>query len=51
MIKVHNLAKMFGAKRAVDDISFSVERGEVHHDADDHGFHTAERRDGKRWRV
>src|SRR5215813_4697148 len=29
MIKVHNLAKMFGAKRAVDDISFSVERGEV----------------------
>src|SRR4051812_9230408 len=29
MIKVHNLAKVFGAKRAVDDISFAVERGEV----------------------
>src|SRR5467141_848343 len=29
MIKVNNLAKVFGAKRAVDDISFSVERGEV----------------------
>ncbi len=29
MIKVHNLAKAFGAKRAVDGISFSVERGEV----------------------
>ena len=29
MIKVHNLAKVFGTKRAVDDISFSVERGEV----------------------
>ncbi|HSU55109.1 MAG TPA: ABC transporter ATP-binding protein, partial [Candidatus Dormibacteraeota bacterium] len=29
MIKVQNLAKFFGAKRAVDGISFSVERGEV----------------------
>jgi len=29
MIKVQNLAKNFGAKRAVDGISFSVERGEV----------------------
>src|SRR6185312_14086874 len=29
MIKVQNLAKLFGAKRAVDDISFTVERGEV----------------------
>src|SRR5215475_6288979 len=29
MIKVHNLAKVFGSKRAVDGISFSVERGEV----------------------
>jgi len=29
MIKVNNLAKVFGTKRAVDDISFSVERGEV----------------------
>ena len=29
MIKVNNLAKVFGAKRAVDGISFSVERGEV----------------------
>jgi ABC-2 type transport system ATP-binding protein len=29
MIKVHNLAKTFGAKRAVDGVSFSVERGEV----------------------
>src|SRR5882724_8949511 len=29
MIKVHNLVKSFGAKRAVDGISFSVERGEV----------------------
>jgi len=29
MIKVQNLAKIFGTKRAVDDVSFSVERGEV----------------------
>src|ERR1700741_1982363 len=29
MIKVQNLAKTFGTKRAVDGISFSVERGEV----------------------
>jgi ABC-2 type transport system ATP-binding protein len=29
MIKVQNLAKLFGAKRAVDGVSFSVERGEV----------------------
>ncbi|HYG23538.1 MAG TPA: ATP-binding cassette domain-containing protein [Verrucomicrobiae bacterium] len=29
MIKVDNLVKVFGAKRAVDGISFSVERGEV----------------------
>ena len=29
MINVHNLVKVFGAKRAVDGISFSVERGEV----------------------
>jgi ABC-2 type transport system ATP-binding protein len=29
MIKVQNLAKLFGAKRAVDDLSFTVERGEV----------------------
>ena len=29
MIKVHSLAKMFGAKRAVDGVSFSVDRGEV----------------------
>src|ERR1051326_2158467 len=29
MIKVHNLAKFFGPKRAVDGISFAVERGEV----------------------
>ncbi len=29
MIKVQNLAKNFGTKRAVDGISFSVERGEV----------------------
>ena len=29
MIRVENLVKAFGAKRAVDDISFSVERGEV----------------------
>jgi ABC-2 type transport system ATP-binding protein len=29
MIKVHNLVKIFGTKRAVDDVSFSVERGEV----------------------
>src|ERR1043166_2612127 len=29
MIKVHNLAKTFGTKRAVDGLSFSVERGEV----------------------
>ena len=29
MIKVNNLAKAFGTKRAVDGVSFSVERGEV----------------------
>ena len=29
MIKVQNLAKFFGAKHAVDGVSFSVERGEV----------------------
>ena len=29
MIKVQNLAKFFGAKHAVDGISFAVERGEV----------------------
>src|SRR5262245_66312954 len=29
MIKVENLAKHFGAKRAVDGVSFGVERGEV----------------------
>jgi len=29
MIKVQNLKKMFGTKRAVDGVSFSVERGEV----------------------
>ena len=29
MIKVENLTKVFGAKRAVDGVSFSVERGEV----------------------
>jgi ABC-2 type transport system ATP-binding protein len=29
MIKVYNLAKVFGTKKAVDDVSFSVERGEV----------------------
>src|SRR3954468_14545921 len=29
MIKVQNLVKIFGPKRAVDGISFSVERGEV----------------------
>ncbi len=29
MIKVQNLAKSFGTKRAVDGVSFSVERGEV----------------------
>jgi ABC-2 type transport system ATP-binding protein len=29
MIKIENLVKTFGAKRAVDGVSFSVERGEV----------------------
>ena len=29
MIKVENLCKNFGAKIAVNDVSFSVERGEV----------------------
>ncbi len=29
MIKVENLVKTFGPQRAVDDVSFSVERGEV----------------------
>src|SRR6266478_9537378 len=29
MIKVENLVKQFDAKRAVDDVSFAMERGEV----------------------
>src|ERR1700722_2905293 len=29
MIKVQNLVKIFGTKRAVDGVSFAVERGEV----------------------
>jgi ABC-2 type transport system ATP-binding protein len=29
MIKVQNLVKLFGTKRAVDDVSFGVNRGEV----------------------
>jgi ABC-2 type transport system ATP-binding protein len=29
MIRIENLVKTFGAKRAVDDVSFTVERGEV----------------------
>jgi ABC-2 type transport system ATP-binding protein len=29
MIRIQNLVKTFGPKRAVDDVSFSVERGEV----------------------
>src|SRR6266702_6148962 len=29
MIKVNNLVKVFGTKRAVDGVSFSVDRGEV----------------------
>src|ERR671913_1312653 len=29
MIRIDNLVKTFGAKRAVDGVSFSVERGEV----------------------
>jgi ABC-2 type transport system ATP-binding protein len=29
MIRIENLAKAFGAKRAVDGVSFAVERGEV----------------------
>src|SRR5213076_703343 len=29
MIKIERLAKAFGQRRAVDDISFTVERGEV----------------------
>jgi ABC-2 type transport system ATP-binding protein len=29
MIRIENLVKAFGAKRAVDDVSFGVERGEV----------------------
>src|ERR1041385_5785979 len=29
MIRVQNLVKIFGTKRAVDGVSFSVERGEV----------------------
>src|ERR1041384_6941662 len=29
MIRIDNLVKSFGAKRAVDGISFTVERGEV----------------------
>ncbi|MBM3368803.1 MAG: ATP-binding cassette domain-containing protein, partial [Betaproteobacteria bacterium] len=29
MIRIDNLVKTFGAKRAVDGVSFNVERGEV----------------------
>jgi ABC-2 type transport system ATP-binding protein len=29
LIKIENLVKAFGAKRAVDDVSFTVERGQV----------------------
>ena len=29
MIRIENLVKTFGAKRAVDGISFGVERGEL----------------------
>jgi len=29
MIRIENLVKVFGTKRAVDDVSFNVERGEV----------------------
>ena len=29
MIKVENLVKTFGPKRAVDDVSFTLARGEV----------------------
>ena len=29
MIKVDHVTKTFGPKRAVDDVSFTVERGEV----------------------
>ncbi|HVC10952.1 MAG TPA: ATP-binding cassette domain-containing protein, partial [Burkholderiales bacterium] len=29
MIRIDHLVKLFGAKRAVDDVSFVVERGEV----------------------
>ncbi|HEU4925031.1 MAG TPA: ATP-binding cassette domain-containing protein, partial [Burkholderiales bacterium] len=29
MIRIENLVKAFGPKRAVDGISFNVERGEV----------------------
>ncbi|HEX5930705.1 MAG TPA: ATP-binding cassette domain-containing protein, partial [Methyloceanibacter sp.] len=29
MIRIENLVKTFGSKRAVDGVSFNVERGEV----------------------
>ena len=29
MIRIENLTKSFGLKKVVDDLSFSVERGEV----------------------
>jgi ABC-2 type transport system ATP-binding protein len=29
MIKVENLVKHFGPKKAVDDVSFTVSRGEI----------------------
>ena len=56
MIKVENLTKAFGPKLAVNDVSFTVERGEVlgflgpngagqvHHHAHDHRLHPADRR-------
>ena len=54
MIKVENLTKAFGPKLAVNDVSFTVERGEVlgflgperrgqvHHDAHGDGLHPAD---------
>lgn len=61
MIIVEELVKDFGPKRAVDRVSFSVQKGrssaflaqrrrEVHNDADDHRLLPADLRAGDRWR-
>ena len=63
MIEVEKLTKVFGTKRAVDGISFTVKRGEVlgfpraerrgqiHHDADAHRLLPAQQRESDGGRL